>query len=190
MKKLIFLLILLFISAVTPAATQTIQRTDKMPGFFVPKNALKTKPTQEKLPSVEAMRYKGISMPLTQEQIQARQQRLAEEQKKAEQQKKQEQLNNLVQQKIQQHQRSKPADKPVIIQDMPKEQPIVEQPPVLPTEKLARATTKKQPYQDEKVEQIIKEYKENTKSISNRQPFSNPRLKNMIADYKNIDRKI
>lgn len=212
MKKYLVLLVLAFLSLLTAVNAQTVKRTDKMPGFFIPSNALKTKKSAEKLPPVQNMRYKGQQAPIIKEMYIQEQKKLAEQQKEAERLKKQKELENLAQENLQKyvdsapekedsvqavsqiHNRTnRPSTQDLIRRRLAKyqEQSAAEQ----NSETEEENKQKEQEFQitaenQEKFKRIIDEYRSDIRNISQNKPFHNQRLIDMIADYKDTDRKI
>ena len=81
MKK--YLSVFIVILCASYAWAQIPQRSDVMPGFFVPDGALRTTPKAEKLPPIEAMAY-GEKMSEAYRKAQERKQALEQEKKQQE----------------------------------------------------------------------------------------------------------
>lgn len=156
---------ILFITLAAPCVwAQGIKRTDKMPGFFVPKGALNTQPRTEQLPPVSTMQYRGQQAQIVQEMQQQEREkaRLAEEEKQK-------------QQRIAEH-KAKMAEN--------KKRLKVAEP--APTTVSSGVPTPR----EDKFAQIIAEYHSDIKAIGQGKAVHNQRLINMIADYKNLEHSI
>lgn len=210
MKKYLFVLI--FAVLIVPCVwAQGFKRTAKMPGFFIPKGALQTGNRQEKLVPVDQMRYKGQVAPIvTQMQQQAQEKAKQEAQEKAKQAEleKQRLQREARQEKIKQKELAKKeeAEKAAAAQeteaadtDYSDNTGDTAQRPLSPME-AARLKAEKiraeqerlqeQKADEEKFAQIIEEYRNEVKAISDNKPAPNKRLMDMIADYKDMERPI
>ena len=209
MKKYWVILISLILLAPCVWA-QTFKRTTKTPGFFVPKGALQTGNKPEKLIPVEAMRYQGQQAPIVvemQRRAQEKAQKEAEEKLRLQQ---EEQIhkelselqtdpekteiteNNAV---LAQETKTEADEKEVITKEEEtiatinySSPPSAEQAARLKAEKIAKR--QEQETDDAVFEQIIAEYKRDTKAISESNPIKNQRLIDMIADFKDVEHVI
>lgn len=194
---------------------QTIKRTSKMPGFFVPKGALQTGYKPERLVPIEALQYQGRQTPTTeniQQQEQEKTQKdakekvpsAAEEKRRQEQaaleEEKQKELN-----KLSKEQEATTEKETVSLQAeeiptanettaiYPENKKLsAQQAARLKAEKIKQNLTKQQEQKtdDALFTQIITEYRRDIKAISEGKPIKNQRLTDMIADYKDVERPI
>lgn len=210
MKKYLFVLIFAVLAAPCVWA-QNFKRTAKMPGFFIPKGALQTGSRQEKLVPVDQMRYKGQVAPVvTQMQQQAQEKAKQEAQEKAKQAEleKQRLQREARQEKIKQKELAKKeeAEKAAAAQeteaadtDYSDNTGDTAQRPLSPMEaarlKAEKIRAEQERLQEQKADeakfaQIIEEYRNEVKAISDNKPAPNKRLMDMIADYKDMERPI
>lgn len=174
-KNFVLYLLSLLLLYVLPLKAQTIRRTDKTPGFFVPSGALNSQQKTEKLPPVEAMTYRGQQAPVLQEI--ARRQQLEQQQKLA---------------KERAAEITRKSTEKVTAQTTKKTKTIV--PPRDDIPDMPQETVDTSIFNNKSAAgdfaTIVREYKRDVKLISENKPFSNERLKNMIADYKDVEHKI
>ena len=186
MKKNLLIIALLIILAPDVWA-QTIKRTTRTPGFFVPQGALQTGQRTEKLVPVEQMKYRGQPAQVVIDmQQQARQQAEQEANKIANRQA----LEKMRQEREEQTALKEPdnnlsAPLPPIEDTQSTSNNVAVNTPTATAEELAE-----QKKDEELFSQIIEEYRHDVKAISRRIPTRNQRLIDMIADYKDIDRSI
>lgn len=186
MKKNL-LIIALLITLSPDVWAQTIKRTTKTPGFFVPQGALQTGRRTEKLVPVEQMKYQGQPAQVVIDmQQQARQQAEQEADKianrKALEKMKQERDEQIA---MHEHNNNLSVSLPSTDNTQAVDNTTVMNTPTLTSEEL---TTQKK--DEEMFTQIIEEYRHDVKAISQRKPTRNQRLIDMIADYKDIDHSI
>lgn len=186
MKKNLLIIVLLILLAPGVWA-QTIKRTTRNPGFFVPQGALQTGQRTEKLVPVEQMKYRGQPAQVVIDmQQQARQQAEQEANKVANQRA----LEKMRQERkeqvaVHEHDSNLSTSLSTINNTQSTNNNTLVNTTNAASEKLAG-----QEKDEEMFAQIIEEYRRDVKAISQRKPTRNQRLIDMIADYKDIDRSI
>lgn len=180
MRKFFILGALLLFSLSAVEVAQSLQRTDKVPDFFIPTGVLQTEPHQEKLPDVKQMQYQGQQAPIITQmeqerlaRIEAEKQKLAEEEK--ERQKALRKENLRAQRKAETQQKLENLEKNVAseakkevetVDNAPKEEIKIE------VDENADIHTR-----------ILQEYVVDLEKISRGEMVENKRLQEMLADW-------
>ena len=180
MRNFFILGALLLFSLSAVKAAQSLQRTDKVPDFFIPAGVLQTNPHQEKLPDVKQMQYQGQQAPIITQMEQERLARIeAEKQKRAEEEKERQKV--LRKEKLRAQRKAETQQR---LENLKKN--------VAAEVKEEVKTADNTPKQEIKIEvdenadihtRILQEYVVDLDKISRGEAVENKRLQEMLADW-------